>query len=190
MSKFKIGDKVKYTGNLSYALRGGVGTVIRAAPEWDVLVKFDVLGVRNCNVSSLTLVAPALQLREGGYYKTADGKIFGPMQVFFMSGKFIQQLGDGCLWNQDGSSGNGMVGSLHLVAEVEPPAPVPADDPHIVIVTIDGQLAPGSKPKTHPSKEAATAEARRLATISPGSEFAVYKRVTAVVASVSLKEVA
>lgn len=129
-----------------------------------------------------------LRIEEGKYYRTRDGRKVGPVGYY----------GDGLMQvNVDGTSrlfyadtGKHRFGEagLHLVAEWVDPAP--QHTPHIVAVVINGNPAPAIRPRIHPDHDTALAEARRLAAANPGSEFGVYQRIGAVVAEVTLKEVA
>lgn len=56
---FHEGDRVKYTGRLSYDLRGREGRVSEHASPGNVVVDFGVFGSRDVKPENLTKVAPA-----------------------------------------------------------------------------------------------------------------------------------
>lgn len=69
------------------------------------------------------------------------------------------------------------------------------DDSNVVAATtptaiVVGAGGPSRHPRIHATRDSATKEAERLAKLHPGKEFAVYERVSAVVADVTVRAVA
>ena len=132
-----------------------------------------------------------MQIEAGKYYRTRDGRGVGPANA--MSKPVVTDYAwsvDGTAYCDDGSFWSDRENSKHdLVAEWVDAAPA-LPTPHIVAIVDNGRPLPATRPYIHPNRDAALAEARRLAAITPGSEFAVYERVAGVVSEISLREVA
>jgi len=133
---YNVGDRVVFLDE--GGPEGCVGTVIVADVDNTYDVKFDEWSGGHSGDSrdgtdshwwaEAYQIAP-FRLEAGRYYKTRDGQKVGPMEEYCEG--FIQRLGDGMKWNDDGSR----VNRSHedIVAEwVEPEAkaaPAPEPEP-------------------------------------------------------------
>lgn len=124
MAKFKVGDRVRIVTETygEEAPMGSIATVDEVLGH-DVTAKIDG-GDGFPWFFFFEQVSPALTIREGGYYRTRDGRKVGPILVW-EDGEYYHVNGTGDLWREDGTEV--MNDADDLIAEwQDEPSPAPA----------------------------------------------------------------
>ncbi|WP_052503001.1 hypothetical protein [Brucella anthropi] len=185
---FKVGDRVHGT----YGHVSGAGTIEDCdESHMPYLVKFDTYPwALWCYREDV--IALALTIETGKFYRTRDGRKVGPMDEW-ISDQFRERAGDGRYWTVDGVGHNEAKGEDLIAEWVDEPAGndnAPATTPAIVALIEDGHPKPSGKPKVHKSEESATDEAERLAVKYPGQKFGVFVLADSRIADVVIRRAA
>lgn len=126
MTKFKVGDRVRYDGGSCNAAKAGATAVVERHEGELVHVRWIRDGLdcgqfdggyfpRNFELVAATPAAATLTVEAGKFYKTRDGRKVGPMDEW-RYGAFRENEGDGRFWHTNGEGQVGASGE-DLVAE-------------------------------------------------------------------------
>lgn len=182
---FKVGDRVRYTGkSAKYSTPsriGKTGTVIgvKAYDSESVRVDWDDLGITISHYPENLELLPAETATKAPTFKAGDRVKINAPEFPFAHGRLGTVVSDVTLLGFVGVKLDGCdsAGGWHAY-QLEP---VPADpkvgDFIVVIRDAVGSLHPAARPAVHANFDAATKEAERLATVSPGDEFLVFRAV-------------
>ena len=219
MAKFKVGDRVRLIKD-GLSTTGAVGK-LATIKSWsggkvvdngqyllniDGPVDYETLAVQpqytRASPECFELLAPALTIETGKFYRTRDGRKVGPTEIWnpAVEHPWRQQGGSavfsagGDIWRDDGSSEYDVP---QLTAEwsewIDEPASndnAPAPKPAIVALIENGQPKPSEQPKVHKSEESATDEAERLAVKYPRQKFGVFVLTDSRIADVVIRRAA
>lgn len=199
MTKFKNGDRVRMImshDNLDPKI--GVGMVKGhqdgPADYYGYAIEFDSIGksnrtLHNCDglcMRGMGWWVPGykLELATKPIFKIGDQVIrsngWNPEDVGTVNGVFANDH-YGVMWSSGYGSSNSWTGKELTLITPEPIVRT-VKKPAIVAKIINGSPQPSTRPFVHADFEAAAKEAVRLAEANPGTEFAVYERVTARIA--------
>nr|WP_312968054.1 hypothetical protein [Brucella intermedia] len=194
MTKFKVGDRVRFKKSYPTSVAGSEAVVV-AVTNLGIQVDTPSFGR---STESPDSIEPAFTIREGKFYRTRDGRKVGPigsnntlMSVLF---PFVDNSNESDCWSTDGKflyPGH-PDSDKDLIAEWldEPTSNDNAapSKPAIVALIKDGQPKPSEQPRVHPSEYAAIKEAKRLASRHKGQDFGVFVLSEAVSEPIPLYE--
>lgn len=175
MTKFKVGDRVRFKKSYPTSVAGSEAVVV-AVTNLGIQVNTPSFGR---STESPDSIEPALTIETGKFYRTRDGRKVGPMRQY--NGGWLYETDDhGRMWRDDGMRyyEESRGGGSDLISEwVDEPASNdnrPATKPAIVALIEKGQPKPSEQPRVHASEYAAIKEAKRLANRHKGQQFGVF----------------